>query len=131
MEEFMIKTLKNLFAKRKEEVRQKAQEFYNRFVKKQNEEDDGLKTYPPIKLNKVDWVTPNTDLRADLKKKGIKPPDKKCLRLETQDETKVRQFKVINPDGSYTDVDINTWYKWADPAAVEKDRQELERMLAQ
>jgi hypothetical protein len=49
MEEFMIKTLKNLFVKRKEEVRQKAQEFYNRFVKKQNEDDDGLKTYPPIK----------------------------------------------------------------------------------
>lgn len=127
----MLEKLKSLFTKKRKELKQKAKEVYTLAVDKLQNSKDWIKTYPTIKLNQVDWVTPNTDLRSKLKEKGITPPAKKCLRLETQNESLERVFRVISSDGSFSEVTVTTWYKWADPAAVEKDRQELERMLAQ
>lgn len=124
----MFKELRNLFNKRKKEVKQKAKDVYTSLVEKLEDKKNWIKTYPPIKLNQVDWVTPNMDLRKQLEKKGIKAPDKKCLRLEVQDEAKTRTFQVVNSDGSFTEVITTKWYKWADPDAVQKDREELERL---
>ena len=125
----MFRKLKSTFTKNKKELKQKVKEFYTRFVEKKEDENKFIKTYPPIKTNMIEWVTPNTDLRKKLAQKGITPPQKKCLRLSVVDEDKKRTFKVINSDGSFREIEITSWIKWADQSAVIKDRENLERIL--
>lgn len=125
----MLNKLKTFFSGAKKEVKEKAEELYTRFVEKKEDESKFIKTYPSIKIGMVEWVTPNTDLRKKLEQKGIKAPQKKCLRLATLDESKKRTFKVINSDGSFHEVETTSWIKWADQSAVDKDRELLLALL--
>lgn len=112
-------------------LQEKLKGLYTRLVKKDEsqEEVESSKTYPPIKLQQVEWVFANTDLRKKLEKAGIKVPNKKFLRLAVEDETKRRVLKVIDADGSVKEVEVTKWCKWADPDGVEKERQNLLALL--